>query len=308
MHDQSRRQFLSMLTAASAGALLPVAQSFAVEQEPWFRISLAQWSLHRAFQNRTANPQDFPRLARRLFDIDGVEYVNQFYSDNYSAALTRKLQQQADGEGVQSLLIMVDGEGDIGAETDAARKQTVARHQRWAEMAKELDCHSIRVNAHSHGSYDEQMKKAADGLHLLGEYCEGLGLNVLVENHGGLSSNGEWLSGVMRLADHPRVGTLPDFGNFHIDRENGLTYDRYRGVRELMPWAKAISAKSYDFDENGEAVQTDFQRMLDIVRTAGYRGWVGIEYEGNRLSEIEGIEKTLALLQRMQRGGQNRFL
>lgn len=302
MQNQSRRHFLGTLSATCAGLLLSDASTLAAEPDPWFKISLAQWSLHRAFQNGVANPVNFPRLAKQLFGIEGVEYVNQFYVDRYSAALTRNLRSQADGEGVQSLLIMVDGEGDIGANTDAARKQTVTRHLRWAEMAKELGCHSIRVNAQSQGSYDEQMKKTADGLRQLAEYCGELELDVLVENHGDLSSNGQWLAGVMQLADHPRVGTLPDFGNFVIDRDSGEIYNRYRGVQELMPWARAVSAKSYDFDDRGEAVETDFRRMMEIVRKAGYRGWVGIEYEGNRLSEIEGIGKTLALLHWIQRG------
>ena len=196
---------------------------------------------------------------------------------------------------------MVDREGDLGAGNKKERKLTVEKHHRWAHMAKALGCHSIRVNARSVGSYDEQMKSAADGLHQLGDYCDKLGLNVLVENHGGLSSNGQWLAGVMKLADHPRVGTLPDFGNFVINRETGESYDRYKGVAELMPWAKAVSAKSFEFDEKRDAVQTDFYRMMKIVKDAGYKGWVGIEYEGDKEGEIEGIFKTKTLLERIQK-------
>ncbi|SDK55334.1 sugar phosphate isomerase/epimerase family protein [Microbulbifer yueqingensis] len=303
MQDSSRRRFLKAASATCAATLLPLGCSQSGGTEPWFRISLAQWSLHRAFQNGVANPQNFPRLARQLFGIEAVEYVNQFYADSLSDRVIKNLKGQADGEGVQNLLVMVDGEGQLGADTQAERQHTVTRHRRWAEMAKALGCHSIRVNAQSSGSYAEQMKKAADGLRLLAENCADLGLNVLVENHGGLSSNGQWLAGVMELADHPRVGTLPDFGNFTIDRDSGEKYDRYQGVRELMPWAKAVSAKSYDFDNSGNALVTDFPRMLGIVKDAGYRGWVGIEYEGNRLSEFEGIRHTLALLERIRRAG-----
>ena len=302
MHNQSRRQFLGTLSATCAGLLLPGASTLATEANPWFKISLAQWSLHRAFRSGAANPVNFANLAKTLFAVEGIEYVNQFYVDSYSQTLTRNLRSQADSEGVESLLMMIDGEGALGAASPAERKQTAARHHRWAQMAKELGCHSIRVNAQSSGNYTEQMQRAADGLRQLAEYCDDLNLNVLVENHGGLSSNGQWLAGVMQLTDHPRIGTLPDFGNFVIDRDSGESYDRYRGVQELMPWARAVSAKSYDFDDRGEAVETDFHRMMEIVRKAGYRGWVGIEYEGNRLSEIEGIRKTLALLRRIQRG------
>ncbi|WP_237061913.1 sugar phosphate isomerase/epimerase family protein [Microbulbifer zhoushanensis] len=303
MHNPSRRQFLKTTSTAFTAALLPMGCSQSTESSPWFRISLAQWSLHRTFHSGDASPQDFPRMARQLFDIEAVEYVNQFYADRLSDSLVNNLQKQADSEGVQSLLVMVDGEGQLGADSEAERRQTARRHRRWAEMAHALGCHAIRVNAQSSGSYEEQMKKAADGLRLLAEDCADLGLNVLVENHGGLSSNGQWLAGVMRRADHPRVGTLPDFGNFVIDRDSGEQYDRYQGVEELMPWAKAVSAKSYDFDAQGEAVETDFQRMMQIVKSAGYRGWVGIEYEGNRLDEAEGIRQTRELLKRIQRGG-----
>ena len=303
MQTLSRRNLLRSAVALSAAALLPVGTAFAGERESWFQISLAQWSLHRAFRNGVANPKNFARLARQLFGVQGIEYVNQFYFDSYSDALIRDLKTQADGEGVRSLLIMVDGEGDLGADSAAGRRQTVARHQRWAQMAKALGCHSIRVNAHSAGTFAEQMRKAADGLHQLAEYCDDLNLNVLVENHGGLSSNGQWLAGVMKLADHPRVGTLPDFGNFVIDRDSGEEYDRYRGVSEMMPWAKAVSAKTHDFDAGGEVVETDYHRMLNIVRDAGYRGWIGVEYEGERLSEIEGIQRTLQLLRRIQQAG-----
>lgn len=300
MHDSSRRHFLKAASATCAATLLPLGCSQPGREEPWFRISLAQWSLHRAFHNGVASPENFPRLARQVFNIDGVEYVNQFYADRLNDRLVNHLKNQADGEGVQNLLVMVDGEGQLGAASAAERKVTVARHRRWAEMASALGCHSIRVNAQSSGTHEEQMKKAADGLSLLAEECADLGLSVLVENHGGLSSNGQWLAGVMELADHPRVGTLPDFGNFTIDHESGETYDRYRGVRELMPWAKAVSAKSYDFDEHGNALVTDFPRMLQIVKKAGYRGWVGVEYEGNRLSEFEGIRRTKALLEKIR--------
>ena len=298
-----RRQFVKTLAATAAGALLPLGYGIASDATPWFRISLAQWSLHRTFRSGAASPKDFARMAKSLFSIEGVEYVNQFYADDYSDALTRALRSQAESEGVKSLLMMVDGEGQLGADTEAGRKKTVANHHRWAQMARALGCHSIRVNAQSSGSYEEQMKKSADGLHRLAEYCEDLGLNVLVENHGGLSSNGQWLAGVMQLADHPRVGTLPDFGNFTIDRVTRETYDRYRGVQELMPWARAVSAKTCDFDDHGKALQTDFHRMMKIVQDAGYRGWVGIEYEGDRLSEQAGIQRTLALLRDIQQGG-----
>lgn len=301
----SRRKILQLTGGISTmigSGVLTAQSALAGHHAPsFFKISLAQWSLHRAFKNGVANPKNFAKLTKTLFDIRGIEYVNQFYMDSYSDTLTRELKKQADGEGVESLLIMVDREGDLGAGDKHERKKTVENHHRWAHMAKALGCHSIRVNARSVGSYNEQMKSAADGLRQLGEYCDSLGINVLVENHGGLSSNGEWLAGVMKLADHSRVGTLPDFGNFVINRETGESYDRYKGVTELMPWAKAVSAKSFEFDNKGDATQTDFYRMMNIVKASNYKGWVGIEYEGNTESEIEGIMKTKALLEKIQK-------
>ena len=265
-----------------------------------FRISLAQWSLNRAFFSGSLDPLDFARITREKFGLEGVEYVNQFYFDTLNDKLVSELRNRADGEGVTSLLIMVDREGAIGAPDANARRQAVENHYRWADAAHRLGCHSIRVNAQSEGSWDEQMKLAADGLNQLAAYCERLGLNVLVENHGGLSSNATWLTGVMKLADNPRVGTLPDFGNFVIDRETGESYDRYKGTRELMPWARAVSAKSHGFDANGEESSIDYRQMLEIVQDAGYRGWIGVEYEGDAHPEEEGIWHTIRLLQRVR--------
>jgi sugar phosphate isomerase/epimerase len=199
---------------------------------------------------------------------------------------------------VKSLLIMVDGEGQLGDADDASRKQAVENHYKWLSAAKHLGCHSIRVNAASSGSYEEQRERAADGLRQLAEKGSEFGLNVIVENHGGLSSNGGWLSSVIKQVDLPNCGTLPDFGNFHVGE--GEEYDRYLGVDELMPFAKAVSAKSHDFDEDGNETHTDYAKMMEIVLGHGYHGYVGIEYEGGNLSEVEGIKATKRLLERVQ--------
>ena len=294
----NRRNFItgSLLTAAAVTFPQAFRAAHAAPAHS-FRISLAQWSLNRAFFSGSLDPLDFARITREKFGLEGVEYVNQFYFDTLNDKLVSELRNRADGEGVTSLLIMVDREGAIGAPDANARRQAVENHYRWADAAHRLGCHSIRVNAQSEGSWDEQMKLAADGLNQLAAYCERLGLNVLVENHGGLSSNATWLTGVMKLADNPRVGTLPDFGNFVIDRETGESYDRYKGTRELMPWARAVSAKSHGFDANGEETSTDYRKMLEIVQDAGYRGWIGVEYEGDAHSEEEGIWLTIRLLE-----------
>ncbi len=265
---------------------------------PPFEVSLAQWSLHRTLRSGSMTNLDFPRVTREEFGLDAVEYVNSFFKDkaNDSAYLT-DLKKRCSDHGVKSLLIMCDGEGRLGDPDGDARKKAVQNHHRWIDAAKFLGCHSIRVNAASSGGYDEQMKLAADGLAQLTEYGASHGLNVIVENHGGLSSNGAWLAGVMKMVDHPRCGTLPDFGNFNLGA--GKTYDRYLGVTELMPFAKAVSAKSHNFDEAGNETGTDYERMMKIVREAGYRGYVGIEFEGPG-DEKAGILATRDLLYRIR--------
>ena len=247
----------------------------------------------------TLNPLDFARTARRDYNIDAVEYVNQFFFGHArDASYLRDLKQRADDEGVRSLLIMCDAEGNLGDPDPLVRTTTIENHHQWVEAAAFLGCHAIRVNARSEGAWDEQVKLAADGLARLATFADGYGIDVIVENHGGLSSNGEWLITVMEAVNHPRVGTLPDFGNFNL--ADGELYDNYQGVTEMMPYAKAVSAKSHDFDATGNHTTIDFARMMRIVLDAGYRGYVGIEYEGQRLSEPDGIRATKALLERVR--------
>lgn len=283
-----RRTFLATAALALAADRLRAAPA------PAFRISLAEWSLHKTLFSGQLDNLDFPRTARQDYGIEAVEYVNQFFMDKArDADYLAELASRAEDEGVTNLLIMCDGLGDLGAPDDKDRTQAIENHFPWVEAAKRLGCHSIRVNAASRGTYEEQQKLAADGLGRLCEYAAQLEMAVIVENHGGLSSNGEWLAGVMKLVDRPNCGTLPDFGNFH-------DYDRYRGVEELMPFAKGVSAKSHEFDADGNEVRTDYERMLRLVLDAGYHGWVGIEYEGSGLPEPEGIRATKALLERVR--------
>lgn len=267
-----------------------------------YSISLAQWSLHRALQGRAEpglDPLDFPAAAREL-DIGAIEYVNSFYQGHANdEPYLAELRNRCDSEGVKSLLIMCDGEGRLGDPDAAARQQAVEKHHRWVRVAAFLGCHAIRVNAQSAGGRDEQQKLVAEGLRALCEYGAEHEISVLVENHGGLSSDASWLVGVMQQVDHPGVGTLPDFGNFRIG--GGEEYDRYQGVEELMPWAKAVSAKSYAFDDAGIETTIDFARMMDLVTAAGYRGFVGVEFEGSA-DEREGIRKTRDLLRKIRTG------
>ncbi len=294
-----RRVFLKQAAVAAAAAAgvagrLPAAET----RPPPFRISLAEWSLHRTLNEKKLDNLDFAKTAKEDFGIDAIEFVNQFFKDKAGdQAYLNELKKRAADVGVRMLLIMVDNEGRLGDPDLKKRNEAVENHFKWVEAAKFLGCHSIRVNAASSGTYEDQMHRAADGLRALTEFGDKYEINVIVENHGGLSSNGEWLAGVIRKVDHQRCGTLPDFGNFKL--QEGEYYDRYKGVAELMPFAKAVSAKSHEFDDRGEETETDYHKMLRIVVRAGYHGYLGIEYEGKKHSEAEGIRLTKKLLEKV---------
>ncbi|MBT3386256.1 MAG: TIM barrel protein [Prolixibacteraceae bacterium] len=300
MENTNRRKFLKTTLAASAGTMLisPALAGFAAKKSP-FKISLAEWSLHKTlFANKMTN-LEFPVVTREL-GIEAVEYVNQFFKDKArDEKYLAELKKIAKNEGVTNVLIMCDGEGMMGHPEKAERIKTVENHKKWVDAAEFLACHSIRVNAGSRGEYDEQQKLAADGLRMLCEYGDTKKINIIVENHGGLSSNGNWLAGVMKMVDHKRVGTLPDFGNFVINRQTGEEFDRYKGVELLMPFAKGVSAKSHDFDSEGNETKSDFYRLMQIVKDSGYKGYVDVEYEGSVLSEKEGIIATRKLLEKV---------
>lgn len=306
--SQTRRRFIKNSVSASIGAAvfadLSTFKIFNGKMDS-LKISLAEWSLNKALYAYELSNLDFPVYAKKELGIDAVEYVSRFFKGTGNDYLSELLKRTGDNE-VINVLIMIDDEGDLGYLYDPARIQTVERHYRWIEAAKILGCHSIRVNAKGEeGTAEEAAKAAIDGLGRLTEYGEKLEINVIVENHGGYSSNGKWLANVISQVNSKFCGTLPDFGNFCIKEKviDGETkcideYDRYKGVEELMPFAKGVSAKSRDFDDQGNETSTDYRKMMQIVKNAGYTGYIGIEYEGERLSEKEGIIATRKLLER----------
>ena len=285
----TRRDFMKSATAAAvATATIPAIAD--EKKKPLFKISLAQWSLHRAIFGGKIKNEDFAKVTKEEFNISCIEYVNQFFKDKAeNMDYLKDLKKRADDLNVKTNLIMCDGEGRLGDPDNAKRTQAVENHYKWVLASKFLGGHSIRVNAASGGEYNEQLELAADGLSRLSEFAAKHKMNVIVENHGGLSSNGEWLAAVMKKVGMKNCGTLPDFGNFH-------DYDRYKGVEETMPFAKAVSAKSHDFDESGNETKTDYIKMMKIVLNHGYNGFVGIEYEGRGKPEMEGIKLTKQLL------------
>ena len=289
----TRRLFLKRSAVTGGALLLPQLTSadHHKKSKPLFDLSLAEWSLHRTLRSKKMTNLDFPRVTKEKFGITAVEYVNQFFKDRAAdQKYLTELKTRCDDLGVSSLLIMIDGEGHLGEAEESRRQKVIDNHKKWVEAAKFLGCHSIRVNAHGIGKSDEE--KAANttkGLRKLSEFGQTHGINVIVENHGGLSSNGKWLSKVLKDVGLPNCGSLPDFGNFG-------SYDRYVGIKELMPFAKGVSAKSHNFDTKGNETKTDYVKALQLVLDAGYRGHVGIEYEGRKISEEEGILATKKLL------------
>ena len=335
-HSNQRRDFLRQMALYTMGAsILPsvlaacnngestektkdsTAADKAVglgnEKSLFFKISLAEWSFHKAlFANKMTN-LDFPVKAKNEFGINAVEYVNQFFKDKAKdKGYLADLKKRCSDNGVHSVLIMCDGEGEMGEQDTKKRLQAVENHYKWVEAAAYLGCHAIRVNAGGEGKPEDVAKAVAESLSKLAEFGNTHNINVIVENHGGISSNGQWLSGVMKTVNRPNCGTLPDFGNFCLNRTKPESntpeawaktkcleeYDRYKGVSELLPFAKGVSAKTYNFDENGNCVETDYYKMMKLVKEAGYTGHVGIEYEGDQLSEEDGVRKTLALLKK----------
>jgi sugar phosphate isomerase/epimerase len=285
--------------ASLAGARDRGATSFAhpdQERELFFDISLAQWSLNKKLFGGELDNLDFPAYTKEKFDIHAVEYVNQFFKDADTDYIKELLKRTQDID-VKNVLIMIDGEGNLGDTDEEKRKQAVENHYRWVEHAHILGCHSIRVNAGGRGTAEEVAYAATRSLRTLSQFAADYGINVIVENHGGYSSRASWLVNVIRNTGMINCGVLPDFGNFFVSRRpGGEKYDLYLGMQELMPLAKGVSAKSHNFDEEGNEVDKDFYRLLKIVKDAGFRGYIGIEYEGQGLSQDEGIMATKNLL------------
>ena len=305
---QSRRHFVKTL---AAGALyVPAINLLACKSEkkdeitPGLNISLAQWSLHRAFEKGELNPIHFPAIARQ-YEISAIEYVNGFYRDKATdEKFWNELKQTAANEGVQNLLIMIDEEGDLGNVNAVARTTAVENHYKWLNAAHLLGCHSVRVNAFGEGSSEEVQKAMIDSMQKLGEYAAPLNLNVLIENHGLYSSNGKWVAEVIKQSGKENCGTLPDFGNWCLSAKWGTTqiecsevYDRYQGVADLLPYAKGVSAKSYAFDADGNETRIDYLRLIKLVKDSGFTGYVGIEFEGFDMAEPNGIRATKKLLE-----------
>jgi L-ribulose-5-phosphate 3-epimerase len=279
----------------------------APEKDSDIKISLAEWSIHRSIENGTLKAENFAAIAKNDFSISAIEYVASFYKDKATdVEFWKKMRSTSDSLGVVNLLVMVDDEGDLGNINEAERNKAVENHFKWVDASKILGCHSIRINAFGDGPKEEVKLAMIDALKKLGTYAEKQNINVLIENHGLYSADGQWVADIMKGVSMNNVGTLPDFGNWCTAVKWGSTepskncteaYDRYRGVSEMLPFAKGVSAKSYTFDKDGREETIDYSKMIKIVKDAGYSGYIGIEYEGSPLSEPDGVKATKALLE-----------
>ena len=282
----------------------------------FFKLSLAQWSLQPSISSGKVSPYDFAKTAKEL-GFSGLEYVNQLYSDvmdsrNKHQAIknfVKKSNSEAAQHSVENLLIMIDEEGNLAAASASRRKNAIENHKKWIDAASQMGCHSVRVNLYGVEQKKKWMEYSSDSLTKLSEFSKDFNINVIVENHGSLSSNAELLMQVINNVNLKNCGTLPDFGNFCIQRIEGdlyestcvKEYDRYKGIKEMMPKAFAVSAKSNSFNNNGDEIYTDYLKMLKIVKESGYNGYIGveyegIEYEGKKMNEVDGITATKNLL------------
>ena len=298
-----RRKFITRSLTAGAGLAFvnPAFGSITSAQSATqsLEISLAQWSLHRKLFAGDMDHLDFARMSQG-FGCGGLENVNAFFKDKATdVSYLKERNSRAEDHQQKNILIMIDGEGGLAEKNTKKRFVNIENHYKWVEAAQVLGCHSIRVNLSGGEDRLDAQKAGIDSLNRLAEFAKSYDVSILVENHGGFSSDGNWLSNVMQNVSRENIGTLPDFGNFCIERKEQeciSAYDRYQGMSELMPFAKALSAKSHAFDEQGNETQSDFFRMIEIAKKNQYSGYVGIEFEGTMDSEEEGIIKTKNLL------------
>ena len=302
-----RRDFSKLTIASSFIGLTPLEiLSASSNNKDQLKISLAQWSLNKAIKSGELSPLDFAKKARS-FDIDAIEYVSGLYTNHTDILkkismqkLSKELLKRSDDYGIDNVLIMIDSQGSLASSNKKERLKAIDNHKKWIDFSYEIGCETMRVNLSGETKLDRWTENSIKSLTELSDYNKNI--NVVVENHGGLSSNGKYLSNVMSKVNIDNCGTLPDFGNFCIDgspRACNEWYDIYKGVEELMPYAHAVSAKSYDFDDSGNETKIDYSKMIDIVKKAGYKGYIGIEYEGSRMSEDDGIIATKKLLEKL---------
>jgi sugar phosphate isomerase/epimerase len=309
----TRRTFIKKSLLGAGVLMLAPSLDLKSEQDSAIKISLAEWSLHRTIRAGKIDHLDFPAIAKKDFNISAVEYVNGLFGGTKmdfkeaakNSAYLKELLKRSKDAGVFNHLLMVDDEGPLALPDDKVRLLAVDDHKKWIEAAKLLGCLTVRVNLHGDGTPEAKKAASIDSLSRLGDFAKPMNINIVAENHGHESSNGAWVADVMKQVNRSNVGTLPDFGNFCLSQDWGSTqdeckdyYDRYQGVKEMLPFAKGVSAKTYDFDSNGEQPKMDYKRLIGLVKASGFKGYIGVEFEGNTQPEEEGIRKTKFLIEK----------
>jgi len=292
--QNNRRDFLKLAASLSAVAVIPASFTSFAHKKHWFEISIAQWSFQRQFYSGEMKTVDFPKFAAEKLGIYGIDYLSDFMLDIYTKPeKLKQLKKRSDDLGVHNEMIMCHKEGRVGDMISANRAKVIDTHYRWIEAAHHLGCKSIRVNARSGGSRQQQLDLVTDSLTQLSKFAAPLGINIIVENLWGsdYSYKANFIADVMKNVNMNNCGTLPDLNNFRYD-------DPYKSTAIIMPWAKAVSAKSMDFDPKGREKYIDYFRMMDIVHKSGFNGYIGIEWEGCKKSPMEGVLLTKALLEK----------
>ncbi len=299
---------MSLAAASLASAMPSILKGNSVKREWPFKLALSQFSLASQFWTKKLDPLDFPKKTITTFGIPGLDYCSMFFADKASdTVFLNELKKRSADNGCYNLRIMIDGEGVLGDLTKEVRTKAVENHYKWIDAAATLGCPMIRVNVEGEGDPGEVAKAALESLNTLIEYGRKSNIDVIVENHVGISCNGDWLEGVMKKINNSHCGTLADFGNFCVNRTKPPTndiagwmqtkcveeYDRYKGIRQLMPFAKGVHAKTHVFDANGNDTETDFKKMFSIIKDSGFKGWVSIEYEGGLIKMYSKDDKYL---------------
>jgi sugar phosphate isomerase/epimerase len=288
---------MGMAGAGLASFLPSIGRTEEQSKDLPFKLALSQFSLASQFWTKQLDPLDFPQKTVSTLGIKGMDYCSMFFADKAKDSnWLRELKKRSSDAGAYNLRIMVDlaGAGALGDLSDTIRLKAVEAHYPWIDAAAELGCPMIRVNVEGEGNPDDVAKAAVNSLGRLIEYGSKSHVDVIVENHIGISCNAAWLAGVMKQVNSSHCGTLADFGNFCVNRTKPEAqtidaymktkcleeYDRYKGISELMPYAKGVHAKTHLFDADGNDKETDFSKMFRIIKESGFNGWVSVEYEG----------------------------
>lgn len=284
------------------------------------RISLSQWSFHRAILGSSMedyatftkllhskpervlqghlDSRDILNIANSL-GIKKVDLVNVlFFGHAMDKPWLNEFIAKAKSFNTSFQVLMCDQAGNLGASSQLARKQSINAHIVWLETAVYLGCKQLRVNAIGDGSYLSQLRQCADSLSKLGAIAESMGIELLVENHGYASNNGAWLAMLIEETNHDNVKVFADFDNFFMggwDLSPERRYDRIQGLLDLAPFTAGVSAKSHDFGALGDETTIDFRKCIAIFEENGFDGLYSAEYEGDRISELEGAISTVRL-------------